>query len=48
MKDSIFSWYTPITFRKIFGKITQMIKSAQHSNFRNTFLGSAQKLTADL
>lgn len=32
---------------KIFGKITQVIKSTQHGNFRNTFPGGTQKLTAD-
>ena len=47
MKYTVFPWCTSITLHKIFGKITQVIKSTQHGNFRNTFPGGTQKLTAD-
>lgn len=39
MKYTVFPWCTSITLHKIFGKITQVIKSTQHGNFRNTFPG---------
>lgn len=44
MKYTVFPWCTSITLHKIFGKITQVIKSTQHGNFRNTFPGGTQKL----